>query len=405
MTSPLLKTAGALLLLALASCTGTGAPDTDTDAFDGGENDEKDMIDITDEMTADDGIVVVDEDLPLSDDPGPDNADDIQIDDDLMDEDPAPDDDLLLTDEATDETSTDADTSPSFPACGTYGSPVATATLTHADLKEISGVAVSWRNPGIVWTHNDSGGAAALFAIGFDGTIHATLSLTGAVNTDWEDLALAPCGIEECLYVADVGDNLIQRDDCGIIRVVEPLLTEHPDGAIIETADWEQFPLSYSDGPHNTEAFAMHPDGTLYLFTKEIGRTVVFKAGALDPLDTLFSPIGEIDTGIEVPGYPAEAQPSLVTAADIHRNGDRILLRTYGVYTTDNDGVFEFRVAPGAAFDSFLTAQKLTLPEGADMQGEAIAYDPIAGGYLHTSEYYFKIVDFNPKIYRIGCTD
>ena len=296
--------------------------------------------------------------------------------------------------------------SSTIPECVTYSSPASLATFTHQSLMEISGIAVSLKNPGIVWTHNDSGNAAALIAVAFNGDIKATVNLVGAVNTDWEDMALLPCNQEECLYIADIGDNALQRTDYAILRLVEPDLSGQTDGAVINIEAWERFPITYGDGlSHNAEAFAAHPDGSFYIFTKEIERTQVFSALQLDALGVAFLRLGELATGAYIPGYPDDAQPSLVTAADIHRNGNRLLMRTYGIYTTSGDGIREYRLEPCAAFSSVFDVAPRFTPEGADIQGEAIAYDPITGGYLHTSEYYFKVIPFNPVLHRVSCAN
>ena len=39
------------------------------------------------------------------------------------------------------------------------------------DLAESSGLAISRRNPGVLWSHNDSGNAAVLFALDGSGTV------------------------------------------------------------------------------------------------------------------------------------------------------------------------------------------------------------------------------------------
>ena len=61
-----------------------------------------------------------------------------------------------------------------------------------APITEASGLAASRDNSGVVWTHNDSGGAANLYALGRRAELKATLPLSGAANIDWEDIARGP---------------------------------------------------------------------------------------------------------------------------------------------------------------------------------------------------------------------
>ena len=78
------------------------------------------------------------------------------------------------------------------------------------ELPEESGVAVSRRVPGRLWTHNDSG-EAVIFALDARGSVTARVRLTGASVEDWEAIAVGPCPAGSCVFVADIGDNDAQR--------------------------------------------------------------------------------------------------------------------------------------------------------------------------------------------------
>ena len=55
---------------------------------------------------------------------------------------------------------------------------------------ETSGLAVSRRTPGLLWTHNDSGNEAVLFAIDASGTDRGRVRLPIRTR-DWEDVSAA----------------------------------------------------------------------------------------------------------------------------------------------------------------------------------------------------------------------
>ncbi|MGI6394369.1 MAG: hypothetical protein ACOX2F_06525 [bacterium] len=294
-----------------------------------------------------------------------------------------------------------------FKECSKYKRPVSTVTLKNPDLMEISGVAVSYINPGILWVHNDSGGEPALFAIRYDGSIAAKLTLVGIENIDWEDITLAHCGCFECFYIGDIGDNLLKRDDYSIITVLEPILPQNSSNLELSTEYWIRFPISYEGTPHmNSEAMAADHNGSMYIFSKEIGITNVYKADIsdLNMVGTEFKFIGSIETGKYVTGYPDIAQPSLVTAADIHRNGTRLLLRTYGIITSEDDSIREFYFEKGNVEEIFSQTPEM-VPKGREIQGEAIGYNPFTGGYVHISEYYKKGIEFFPDIWVVECND
>lgn len=141
---------------------------------------------------------------------------------------------------------------------------VAGRTLQDPALSELSGLAASRRHPGVLYGINDSGNDPVVFAIGLDGGTVARLSLDGASNTDWEALAPAVDGDgSPVLWVGDIGDNTGSRSSIRIIRIPEP--TELVD----QESGWDEYRLTYPDGPHDAEALAVHPaDGSLWVITK-----------------------------------------------------------------------------------------------------------------------------------------
>src|SRR5882762_10325871 len=84
-----------------------------------------------------------------------------------------------------------------------------TGTLQSPRVKESSGVAVSRAHPGVLWTHNDSGDGAYVYATDLTGADRGFVRIEGARAVDWEDIALGPCPArrDACLYIADTGDN------------------------------------------------------------------------------------------------------------------------------------------------------------------------------------------------------
>ena len=96
--------------------------------------------------------------------------------------------------------------------------------VPNTTLNAVSGLAASRAHDGVMWAHNDSGGAASVYGIGADGTDLGTWTLTGATNRDWEDMAIGagPDGPGDFLYLADIGDNLRARTEIVVYRVPEP---------------------------------------------------------------------------------------------------------------------------------------------------------------------------------------
>ncbi|HEX9107875.1 MAG TPA: hypothetical protein VF832_11615, partial [Longimicrobiales bacterium] len=129
-------------------------------------------------------------------------------------------------------------------------------------LNESSGLAASRRHPGVLWTHNDSDGEPAVYAIDTRGRLLGTVRVTGARNVDWEDIALGPCAAGDCLYIGDIGDNDAVRGEVQLYRVPEPA----PGDAA--TAPAERLTLVYPDGPRDAEALFVLPDSSVYIVSK-----------------------------------------------------------------------------------------------------------------------------------------
>ena len=73
---------------------------------------------------------------------------------------------------------------PSFTNSGSQG------TVSAPEVTEASGLVGSRVNPGVLWTHNDSGGQARVIAITETGQLLGTWNLPGANARDYEDMAV-----------------------------------------------------------------------------------------------------------------------------------------------------------------------------------------------------------------------
>jgi hypothetical protein len=258
-------------------------------------------------------------------------------------------------------------------------------------LAESSGLAVSRTQPGVLWSHNDSGDAPTLYAIDQTGGLLATIAVDGADARDWEDVALGPCparpvpGIPEpqrseaCLYVADTGDNERMRDVLAIYILTEPVLDEIAGARPHATASALRF--RYPDEPHDSEALAVLPDGSIVIVTKgRIGRIEIFGiAGrAVEEVlgsDTILTAEYHGDTGIT----PDVRLGRQATGAAVASDGLTMAIRTYAE-------VYFFRRAEHAARDAgWFDMGRPCLLGDAEPVGEAIDWLD-AGTLLLASE-------------------
>ena len=77
-------------------------------------------------------------------------------------------------------------------AVTSFSTGVQTGTIQNSSITEASGIAASRKNANVLWTHNDSGNPAQVFAMTPAGTNLAAYTLTGTGNRDWEDISVGP---------------------------------------------------------------------------------------------------------------------------------------------------------------------------------------------------------------------
>jgi hypothetical protein len=230
---------------------------------------------------------------------------------------------------------------------GKAGPCVVTQRSTNLpDIPEASGLAISRRHPGILWSHNDSGNTSVLFAIDAKGAVRGRLRLP-VVTRDWEDISAARCPAGDCLYIADIGDNQLARSRLPIYRIPEPAL----DADV--TAEPETFTAIYADGPHNAEAAFVLGDH-LFVITRE-RHTAVYRSALprSGPATLTLERIGSLDL---TPVTDAEASP----------DGTRIAVRTSKI-------VAIYRAAEMARGGAVRPESRVSIEWLKEPQGEGVA--------------------------------
>ena len=247
--------------------------------------------------------------------------------------------------------------------CETYQQ-TESGRITSDAIVEASGLAASHQHQGVLWTHNDSGDEARLFALSATGELLATLKLKGVTARDWESIASAPCDLEsqrQCLYVADIGNNSEQRQDLIIHQVLEPATLGRAGAplklaaeALASAAVVYPF-LGEAERPLRPDAEAMMIDRSsleVWIATKEPSRARLLRA--------------HLFTRPEEPiRYVGELPLALVTGGDLRPDGQVLALRQYF-------SLYEFALqGPEQNLPESWARTQRVLDE---FQGEAIAY-------------------------------
>src|SRR4051794_8271781 len=244
------------------------------------------------------------------------------------------------------------------PPCSGFTSGVEVGKISDPAVVELSGIAASRAHPGVLWVHNDSGGAPEVEALTSEGAPLSHYAIEGATATDWEDIAIGPGPGSDrdrpYLYIGDIGDNLEQRDHVTVYVVAEPAAAPDGRGGSLPTA--KQLTIRYPDGPANAESLFVDPvTGDLYIVTKvTFGKSRVLRASA-----ATVARGGEV-TMQDVGGFEVR---NLVTGADMSPDGSTILVRTYA-------SVLAFRRDVSATVASAFTKRPCTAPSVQERQGE-----------------------------------
>jgi hypothetical protein len=215
--------------------------------------------------------------------------------------------------------------------------------LEDPRILESSGLALSRRHPGVLWTHNDSGGGPQLYAVGSDGRTLATLTLAGVAARDWEAMA---AGRDDrgrpALFVGDIGDNQDLWPEVAVYRVAEPARLR--DATVPAT----RYRLRYADGPRNAEALLVDPrSNRLYVATKDPDGGGLYRAPARLRTDqvNLLQRVARV--------------PPLVTDGGFAPDGRSLVLRDYQgafVYTSPGRRVAAFPLPPQYQGESLTVA-------------------------------------------------
>ena len=278
--------------------------------------------------------------------------------------------------------------------------------LDHLQIDEASGIAVSSRFPGRLYHVNDSGGGPYFYMSDLNGGKTRAVRIEGfdAVMSDFEDASIGGCYSEKsCFFVADIGDNAKRR------RFVRIIVVEEVENYSSSAVPLKILRLAFPDRPHNAEGMAVHPNGDIYIFTKEedvdnresfpaelykIGKKKWENAG--DEVLKL-EHAGELDLP-RLSGSDSSFG-SVITSFDIAPDGKTFLLLTYeDAYEFDID----LSLSGLKSSDQLVRDKDYKVIELKSLpQQESISYIEEGRGFIYDSEYHV----FDVPIMKVECLE
>ncbi len=244
--------------------------------------------------------------------------------------------------------------------------------LVRKDLLEISGVAASRTNPGILYIHNDSGNPNQVYLTDGTGADKGTLTLTQVGNRDWEDIAVGPgpAAGGNYVYVGDIGDNNSVYSSVFVYRFPEPNLSGKTIPYITDIPSVDVIELKYPDGHRNAETLMVDPlTKDIYIASKEsnVSKIYVARYPQSTTAVTTMTPVVQL--------YFNKA-----TGGDISPDGTEILLRS-------NELIWYWKLSPGTNISAGLLTQPHVAPyANNEPQGEGIGFAADGTGYYTDTE-------------------
>lgn len=262
-----------------------------------------------------------------------------------------------------------------------FGQPVVVGKIKSNEITESSGLAASRCQSDVLWTHNDSGDGAFIFAINTKGETLGTWKVEGARNADWEDIAAYKDKTGKCfIYIGETGNNKLKRHEHLVYRVAEPIV--RPDDVKsnrsepLATAAVESTRFTYPDFDQDAETLLVHPHtGAIYIVTKRVsGPAGVYRvkpdfgSAETQPAES----VGELS----VPAIPN----GFLTGGDISPDGRHLIVCDY-------TRAYEYHLPESAAgFDAIWKEAAMPIELGPRKVGESICYNADGSSLFATSE-------------------
>ena len=245
------------------------------------------------------------------------------------------------------------------------------AKIKDKRVVEASGLEYSLKNPGHLWTHNDSQGQPSLYLLDTMGKVKMTVYLDGAANYDWEDIT----SDGEHLYIAEIGDNRAERDGIKILMLEEPSMTE---GDSIATKNWLEMDLTYENGARDAETLMYdYQTDELVIVSKRDEKCFIYSFPFVAGQSSSIEPQGQLDL-------------KMFTAGDINESGE-MLLKNY-------DAIFYWSSSESSVVERFISGPDCRIPYEIEPQGEAITFAPDKSFY--TLSEFNKHSDQQLYVYR-----
>ena len=252
--------------------------------------------------------------------------------------------------------------------------------IGEVDQNEISGIVISRTCESGLWWINDSGNGPYLYL--FDTHTAETrcrYKLENMENIDWEEMGsfTHPDG-GKGLFIADIGNNFLNREVLSIYLFEEPACECGENGNLAIAPDYKRIDFVFPEETNDSEAiFFDDITGDIYLISKNKDRSGVYLLPY--PQDT-----EQTDTL----NYLGSLPFPLVVAADHSAEAGKLMVKTY-------DQIFMWDNPDEKPLSDLIFEEPMNAPyKPTEMQGESISLT--SDGYYTLSE---RVLLWDPVLY------
>lgn len=244
--------------------------------------------------------------------------------------------------------------------------PVKLGKVTHSVISEISGIIPYSYAKGYFWVNNDSGDGPYIYLIDSLAKLRVKVEIEGVNAIDVEDIARFRMNNENYLLIADMGNNLRDREVLSLYVVKEPKVAIGAEIKTVKIQLEKEVKFKYADKRRDAEALFVDPiDNKVYILSKRDFESTIFSF-----------PLQLNDNSVQVLQPQHSLTFTFTTAADISPDGKYIVAKNLSqVYFWERNA--------GETILQTLKKTPKNIPYVVEPQGEAICFD-LDNRFLYT---------------------
>lgn len=253
-----------------------------------------------------------------------------------------------------------------LPQVGWAQNPQKLGKVKSALITEISGIAPYGNKEGYFWVHNDSGDGPFVYLIDSTANLKVKVEVEGVKFTDVEDIARFQIDNKKYLVLADIGNNLRNREILSLFVIEEPQAVIAKDLNTMKVPLLKEIKIRYRDKRRDAEGIFVDPsDLQLYIISKRDFESTVFSL----PLDLNGPTAHTLRPLVTLPF-------TFTTSADISGDGKYIVAKNL---TT----IYMWERQIGRSVIETMSQTPQIIPYVIEPQGEAICFD-LNNRFLYT---------------------